>query len=125
MSTKTFCDSCGDELLPFNSVTHRDEEGDARDGLVALLPKTRVRRTELRVRVAVDSSGDFCKKCVLAALDSLDDRPRQAPADRPVLPSVGDFVYRNGTRHKVKSVGYGDPADDLGTMTCAIVAEVG
>lgn len=125
MSTKMFCDGCGAEVTELNRPMHRDKAGDLRNCMEAHI-KYKVGRAVARVIVRVEGSGDFCRHCVLDAVDRIDTRPRQAPEERKVLPSVGDFVYRNGTRHKVKSVDYGSPTDDLlDVMTCNIIAEVG
>ena len=70
---KRFCDMCDVEMTDKNSPNF----GANSSRLAAKLTRPSV---ELSVEVivakdGVSNSGDFCKYCVLDALDKLDDRP--------------------------------------------------
>lgn len=70
-----FCDCCGEEIA----------DGDTKDRnpLHRLTAKLKRGNSELQVEVIetkdnVSNAGQFCRYCVLDALASLDDRPREA-----------------------------------------------
>ena len=75
--TKTYCDACGEELtsrnLPSGGFMVKSRLG-------AELRTSDGRVFHFEVIGAVGkcaNDGDFCKYCILDALNSADDRPRQ------------------------------------------------
>lgn len=89
MSTKRFCDHCGDEITMSNDLRPL---GDATIGsAVGRLCGAHERhgpggRDRLMVEIVTgqDSTwnrGDYCRYCVIDAVSSLDDRPK--PEFRP------------------------------------------
>lgn len=69
---KRYCDRCGDQITP------RNEIGGASNRLTADL-RNRRGNVMLRVEIvpakdAAWNDGDFCKYCVLEAINQLDDR---------------------------------------------------
>lgn len=72
---KYFCDVCGDEITQNNTVV------GPRDRLTATIhvPGTK-RKYSVEVITGLDgcaNDGDFCKYCVLEALQKLDDREKE------------------------------------------------
>lgn len=67
-----FCDCCGEEIVT------RDKD---RNPLYRLTAKLQKGSSVLQVEVieskdGTSNAGDFCRYCVLEALQKLDDRPR-------------------------------------------------
>lgn len=73
MMIKRFCDCCGHEITEANEC-----DGGTCGRLGATLSRNGV-KLDIEVLIAKDgtnNAGDFCKHCVLDALQKLDDRPR-------------------------------------------------
>jgi len=70
---KTFCDCCGNEITESNDAS-------AHSGLVHVMKIAN--KPSLHVQVLIgnanEEKGDFCKYCVIKAVNQLDDRPRRA-----------------------------------------------
>lgn len=79
MSAKYFCDFCDAELTDANRCSGATDgirlggERQARGSM-----QTRISVEVMTARNGVWNSGDFCKYCVIDAVNSLDDRPRSA-----------------------------------------------
>jgi hypothetical protein len=76
MSYKTFCDGCGREIL----TTAKGEKIDL-GRVVAISKHPQPNGPTLKVECLtyaneVANAGDWCKYCVIDAIDTLDDRPR-------------------------------------------------
>ena len=72
---KHFCDVCGNELTDENCVPH--DAGRPH--------RLRYDKSTLMFEITTGlkgtwNSGDFCKYCVIDAINKLDDRPRIYPA---------------------------------------------
>jgi hypothetical protein len=74
---KTFCDQCGDEITDATKCTG----GYERNWRLG----TEIQRNGVKLRVEIltakngtANAGDFCKYCVIEAINALDDRPRPA-----------------------------------------------
>lgn len=73
---RRFCDSCGDEILPHNSCY----TGGDQSRLTALV-KSADGKNSLGVEVipskgSCANAGDWCKYCVIDAINDLDHRPK-------------------------------------------------
>lgn len=79
MSVKHFCDSCGNEIVADN------QQGKVADDCGRLKTRDAYQSRKLPlVEVLVGApgghwnAGDYCKYCVIAAVNEFDDRPRMA-----------------------------------------------
>lgn len=71
--TKKFCDFCGDE------ITKRNEVAETGNRLMSEITGKNGTRLAVEILVIKDGAanrGDFCKYCILKALNKLDDRPK-------------------------------------------------
>lgn len=68
---KSFCDQCGVELHAMNQAAV-DLEGDHKKLMFSVMFGLKGKEEF--------GEGDWCKYCVIDAVDSLDDRPRCAQA---------------------------------------------
>lgn len=80
MSAKYFCDMCGNELVEGKNKVPKGAEQNFR-----LQGKYCRRRLDptlsfeiMTGRGNLMNSGDWCKYCIIDAVNSLDDRPQQA-----------------------------------------------
>lgn len=80
---RVFCDMCGAEMNDRNTP----RLGSTSNRLAAKVRSANA-MTEVGVEViqshnGVSNDGDFCKYCILDALNTLDDRPRHVSAKEP------------------------------------------
>jgi hypothetical protein len=94
MSIRYFCDGCGQEITDKNAC-HGGHI--LKDRLGATLERN---GRKLKVEVLIETNGtsntgDWCKYCVLFALNQLDDRPRQKP-ESPEMIALQRAAARTG-----------------------------
>jgi len=70
---KTFCDHCGTEIDTRNCVSN---------GAGLITESKKIGSPTLHIQIMLGKAsekvdGDFCKYCVIDAIDKLDDRPKQ------------------------------------------------
>lgn len=80
---KYFCDCCGAELTDRNRCLGSSEgEGEGKGRLGASYSRTlKAPKLMFEILTGKDgtwNAGDFCRYCVIDAVNSLDDRPRAA-----------------------------------------------
>lgn len=84
---KTFCDRCGDELTSANRCAPRNTAGFqlSHSGRLGLRSSRSSDTHDNTMMVEVITgkgdtwnTGDWCKYCVISAVNELDDRPRAA-----------------------------------------------
>ena len=72
---KRYCDCCEAEILKYNQVDNKNHR------LTAEIRKSNNTLFKVEVITALDTKwnkGDFCKYCIIDAINKADDRPRKA-----------------------------------------------
>lgn len=76
---KHFCDCCEAELTDNNRCTGSPQQSGRLGGTIATFKKGMLMEVEVVTGLnKCWNNGDFCKYCVIDAVNSLDDRPRAA-----------------------------------------------
>lgn len=68
---KYFCDTCGIEINDSNRFSGGQSAEMKRNGV-------KLKVTLIAHKDGISNAGDFCKYCVIAAVNMLDDRPKMA-----------------------------------------------
>lgn len=72
--TRHFCDICGSELLEHNSPKNNNTNNH-----LASEPGTKLMFEIMTGFAGTWNAGEFCKYCIIDAVNKLDDRPKVSP----------------------------------------------